>query len=305
MKINSITDYSNKTNQYNQYNTIQIPYNNQYSRKIGNQNGKVNFEGRLFKLFGIDPIWNFHKFSVSEYNTLTKGELINLRKQYFKMYSKNPIKYERIEKLHEGVSEYMRQTMDNLYGEGNYVVITIGRSMSSIGKVLGYKIGEQNVINIPMTNAARYLDMKKVDALNNKKELREFLKYLDSLGLGKGKIKNSDKQYIITDFCCTGCSLMGAENLFKSKYVWDGPKNVSKMDFLSDWAMVNDTSVINDFMSGEYKKLAFVSRCCSLSDCANRTINPMIEPRQTKLIWFKLLDNQMQKQFSSGLNTLS
>jgi hypothetical protein len=300
MKITPVSNYQNQflLNQNSNCNTSK-------SRNIvlqnNIQNKNIHFTGRMYKILGIDPIWHFHNYSIDEYFKLTKSELIKLRRDYASLKAKNPQRFDKLEKIHEGIADYMQKTLDKQFGRGNYTVISIGRSMSSITKLLGYKIGENNVINIPMTNAAKFLDSNKVDALAYKKELKLFMNYLNSIGLSEDKIKNLGKNYIITDFCCTGSSLSGAENLFKSKLVWNNPQNVSTIDFISDWAANNYISIINDFMRGEYKKYSFVNRCCKLSDCANKIKNTAIATRQIKLVWFNLLDKEMQKQSKKGV----
>lgn len=119
-----------------------------------------------------------------------------------------------------------------------------------------------------------------------------FLKFLKQLGLSKEYIENSGKQYVITDYCHTGFSLEGANCLLKS--IWDNPKNLIVKDFMLDWAIKNEReAILYDFAISEFKFLSFVSRCNNLEKSSHSYLHPLLEPEKTKLVWFKLLDNEM------------
>ena len=88
-------------------------------------------------------------FTIKEYKTLSEPEKQTLRGAYTEMTKRNTLHYyKKDETMHNEIAENMKQYFDDKYGKNKYKVITIGRSLSSIGKVLGYKIGEKNVINI-------------------------------------------------------------------------------------------------------------------------------------------------------------
>jgi hypothetical protein len=250
-------------------------------------------------MLGINPIWYFRNFSIEEYEKLSEKELQILRKEYYKLKKEDKYTFDKIENVHERIATYIQKTLDKKYTPGNYTVIIIGRSMSSIGKVLGYKIGEENVINIPMSNARKFLDPEKIKEISQTKEMDSFLKFLKHLGLSKEDVENSGKQYVLTDYCYTGFSLEGANCLLKS--IWENPKNLISKDFMMDWAIKNEQEVIlNDFARSEFKFLSFVSRCNNLGKCAQSYINPLLEARKTKLTWFKLLDNEMLAKSKSS-----
>ena len=295
-----------KTNSYNIYPT---------SQNIRVSNPKTaNFCG-FRNVDSIEPFYTtilskFKDFSIAEYKTLTEQEKNRLREEYSKLSdciclseSRNTpnttvlIKNNDAEKFHDVLAERLKQKFDKKYGKGNYTVICIGRSVSSVGKVLGYKIGEDNVKNIPMSGASRYFtDLKYVNSLEKNGSIDNFRKYLNSIGLKKEDIENSDRKYIILDYRVTGKSLLGASKLMRRDDVL-GDKNIITKDVM-DCITNKDLKEKADgyFFTCTFKNLSFVEQAKFLGDMTKFMVDTTKEKDSIRLMRFKLLDNEMLKQ---------
>ena len=201
----------------------------------------------------------------------------------------------------EIVAEQIKKVLNDKLGIGNYIVIPIGRSLSSIGKCLGYKIGEDNVKSLPMSRGWRFLNLEKC-----KEDFDAFSKYLDSVGLSKEEVEKSNKHYVFIDYCCSGDSLRGVKNLFESKICGhrDNVQFKNLFDFLPkelDYKIDKfGTTFFEDLEDrlkyGAFKKYSQVKECIFLADTEKKVIKPEEYDLQTQVFYFKLLENEMRKQ---------
>jgi len=265
---------------------------------------QVNFTGSklnfFIDLFNINPIYKLKNFTTEEYKMLKPYDLKMLREQYAELINLGDFqRYKSLERFHQDCASYIKNTLDDTFGEGKYVVIIVGRSLSSVGKVLGYKIGDENVKNIPMSEAYRYM-YHRPDSSDS--EIRKFVKFLKSIGLSKKKIEKSDKKHVLIDYCLTGDSLAGALKLLKSDAVFGNNKKIVSMDIINDYKQTSSAryGYYRLLSMEEYKDYAFV-HCCS-KPCPSKKyyVNSFIEPIRKRLIWFKLLDNEMRAENMVG-----
>ena len=279
-------------------NDVESPNNN--IRVTSTQTNSVSFNSLY-----INPINKFKNFSMDEYNKLSNSE-----KNYLRRMSSNRIQNNTNEfiNIHESAASLTKQVLDKKYGEGNYVVISIGRSLSSISKTLSYQIGEDNVKQIPLSNAGRFQQKLNFD---NNDDINKFKEYLDSIGLSKNEIETSGKNYLIMDYCESGKSLNGAYNLLTSDDVWGKQSNVNTQDFVKlfydideevfrknnipdKYYFLDDLEII--FLQCLTKKFATISRCGSLSDTINSRIQPKNMDKEQKYFWFKIMDDISTKK---------
>lgn len=238
-----------------------------------------------------NPLNVFSDFSISEYSHLTPSQLNSLRRRYQHLSSSvYGGFYRNAEIIHDKASEAIKTALDTQYGEGKYKVITIGRSLSSIGKVLGYKIGEENVVNIPMSRCSRFTDPMDIAYVKKSGEAGCLLQYLKKSGIDKESIDKSGKKLILMDYCYSGDSLRGVDKLFKSVFGEnDNIVAVNPLKLIDNQQLSRPLSQI--LLSSSYKRLSFVDMARSLVDI--ETANTAKVEYETKLLWFKLLDNQM------------
>lgn len=273
----------------------------------------TNFQGnpinRLSDFFTL-PNNKLKTYSINDYKNLTTFDKKILRLEYKLNTLYNRKFYKNTEAIHDGLTDFMKTSLDNKYGEGNYVVITIGRSLSSIGKVLGYKIGEENVINLPLSNATRFSTPNSIKEIKQT-EIEGLKQYLDSVGLTKENIKNSDKKFILTDYCFSGQSLKATKNLFKSDEFYGQDSNIFIEDIDNMIPAINNIynfrdSVRHCLFESKFKPYSFVKRNKDLSKTKDAINTPNQVKKGTRLMWFKLLDNFMSgvKPSSNDLNEI-
>lgn len=252
----------------------------------------------LSKTFTL-PNNKLKSYSIADYKKLNSFDKKLLRFEYkcSTMFFNKKF-YKNMETIHDVVTDFMKASFDKKYGEGKYVVLPIGRSLSSLCKVLGYKIGEENVINIPLSNASRFSAKNSVDKLIGK-DLDGFKHYLESVGLTKEKINKSGKRYILMDFCFSGQSLKSANNLFKSDKLFGENSNISTEDIYN---LIPDSNNVYNLKKitmqylyeSKFKPYSFVKKNIDLAKTKEAINTPKTVSKTTRLMWFRLLDNFMQ-----------
>jgi len=237
------------------------------------------------------------QYSTEEYKTLSEEEKQYLRDMYRDVKTTDDM---FVEDFHDLFSDRLKDKFDRKYGKGKYSVITIGCSLSSIGKSLGYKIGEENVINIPMSGAGRYLNENYLESLKADGSIKNFSTYLESVGLTKEKVQSSDKKFIVMDFCVSGDSLRGAAKLLKRDDVL-GEKNIIPKNALK---MITNTKLRNYanecLMTCFFKDYSFVKSAQTLNNLEAQNANMNEKSLKVQLTLFKILDNYMTKSTESG-----
>jgi len=199
-------------------------------------------------------------------------------------------------------SDCIKDSLNEKYGEGNYVVIPVGRSLSALGKFLGYKIGEDKIKSLPMSSAGRFLDLEK-----SNEDFEVLEKYLKSVGLTKRKVEKSDKQFIFMDYCHTGNSLKGVQNLFESDKIWGRLDNVHFENVMNLLPKAEDEKEIGGIPSEEflktfeldlcrsrYKKYSVVKDCPRFYYLKNAVLDPEHYPYETQIFYWKALEKEIK-----------
>ena len=141
------------------------------------QADSVNFQGAKTYQNALSKLNNITR---AEYNSLTEAEKNVLRENINKLKSINLFKNieEEID-LHHFAAESIKQVFDKQYGEKNYVVVNIGRSLSSISKLLELKIGKEYVKSIPMSNLKSFCFYNYENKNSYNWSINQFFKYKD------------------------------------------------------------------------------------------------------------------------------
>lgn len=305
MQINSVS-YVNYTK-----------YNNGKKRTniIRRNNDNLAFQGlgkiKLVNRLSFNPLNKLKDFSKEEYEKISPYEIKFLRfmyKNFVKVFDNDF--YKNAENIHKEASEIIKNSLDKEFGEGKYVFIPIGRSISSIGKILSYKIGAENVISIPMSSAHRFLhsNLEKCLEYNGDYKILNgnilksdnvdvFKKILDKIGLSEKNINNSNKHYVICDFCFSGTSLAGVKKLFESDFLFGKRDNIhyrNVMNLVPENFDFN-TKLRHYLYESAFKRFSFVNSSKYLNSTMSSFKDIKKEPMSTRLFWFKLLDDAMKK----------
>lgn len=208
------------------------------------------------------------KITLSEYKSLTKEEILALRSEISSIKNHNTgveVLNQDI-KMHHYITEAIKQSFDKEFGVGKYVVIAIGRSLSSISKLLGLKIGEQNVKNIPMSHLT-IIDTQGANQLQEWATEREsiaYKKYLESIGLTRQAVEDSNKTYVIMDYAFSGKSLKNAYKILTSdSFLGNKNRNittVSTQEILPLHYPDERTQLALDLQRSSYKYYSFVDK---------------------------------------------
>lgn len=134
----------------------------------------------------------------------------------------SPARLKELARLNCYAAEKIKSGLDKKYGENKYVMIALGRSLSSIAELMKYLGAETKII--PLSG----LRKSGIDSIPPD-SLQIYKTFLVQIGLSKTELKkNSDKTYVLTDYTHFGRSLEKAEKLLKkNELLGDAPNLVS------------------------------------------------------------------------------
>lgn len=251
---------------------------NQINTPKYNQNPafRAKFFKPTFDSFEISPstveklaLPKLKQYTKSEYDSLSILEKSILRSSAQKVSEAKSNVYDLFQdiKFHHFIAGCIEQALNLQYGVGNYVVVPIGRSLSSIGKLLSLKIGEENVKNIPLSNLSEVDNSSTtpIEHFRAKADIDAYRKYLDSIGLSRENVENSGKNYIILDYAFTGNSIKNAYKILTSDDFWGNKKkNVtfsSIQDFFTQKNYIKERAIlVTKMLYGKYKAYSLINR---------------------------------------------
>lgn len=214
---------------------------------------------------------------------------------------------------HDLTANCIKDKLNQEFGEGNYIVIPVGRSLSSIGKCLGNKIGDEQVKPLPMSRAQRFLDLDKPDSKFEALERTDadfdvLKKYLNSIGLSQEEVKKSRKHYIFIDYCNTGRSLAGVKKLFESDKMWGHNDNVLFENIFNLLPKAEQKSEIGGIPTGaflkelearlfnaSYKRFSLVKDCPRFNYLERAVIDPRTFSKEQLAFHYKMMENEANK----------
>ncbi|MBE7704251.1 MAG: hypothetical protein E7Z90_00395 [Cyanobacteria bacterium SIG29] len=151
------------------------------------------------------------KFNVSDYESLSHTEKAILRNTSLS------IKESAEKTLQVGLK--VKEHLDNRFGEGNYVFVSIGTSPSGVGRVLEFCGVE-----------TKYLPISGLRHFSEDDEYKEFeadfplyVDFLAEQGLTKEEMNSSGKEYLFFDYTLTGKSLETFKKMMKEDFDLDNP----------------------------------------------------------------------------------
>lgn len=180
----------------------------------------------------LKPIKSMTKFSYDNMTTQTRESLC----------SATPKRLIELAKSACCLAEKIKAYFDLKYGDKNYTIISIGRSMSAISEIIQDLGG--NVKFIPLS------EMKKNSKIPDN-SIHIFKKYLESIGLNKEQIeKNLQHKYILFDYAYSGKSLENATELLTNNNLLGNLPNIESVEsnkFIGDWYKLFSYSRFKEF----------------------------------------------------------
>lgn len=302
-------------------NTFNIP-------KIQRQTGLSFSSATTFKGINADTferqsdiqekaLAKINDFTKEEYESLTEDEKAALRMSLKKEFKINDLKNDV--ELHQYAAEAIKQVFDKQFGEGKYVAVPIGRSLSSIANLLAMKIGKENVKTIPMSNMGKFYVYqntqecydKQIENFKSLNGFESFKNYLKSIGLSKKEIENSKKSYVLLDYCASGMSLMAAHAILTSdEFLGNEKRNISIASMADITSTINEKTGLGDkidskLFHGDFKEYSTIPKINNdftnieqLADYKLQKNDPREQNKikKIKLYNFALLDSEFSEK---------
>ena len=170
---------------------------NNYQTLYKNQ----TFEGSNVKLRFAHYILNkTGELTPQKYNKMSRLDKFILRKF-------TPLRLKELAMTTCDIAERVKTKFDNLFGENNYMVIAVGRSIASVAETLGFMGNESKIL--PMSELSYRLPQNIPD-----KDV--YKQYLDKIGLTKELIQNNpEKKFVLMDYAVSGDSLDTAKEFLE------------------------------------------------------------------------------------------
>ncbi len=142
-----------------------------------------------------------------------------------KLRNATPQRLIELAKMNCYAADKIKRELDKQYGEKNYVIISLGRSLSSICELI--RLLGTDVLHLPMSDL-RHTDIKNEQIQANSEIM--FKKYRESIGLTRDELeKHSDKKYILIDYTHYGRSLDNAYDFLQRYEILDNAQNLIKL----------------------------------------------------------------------------
>ena len=243
----------------------------------------------------LDGMGNINQQSVTSLSQEVKNFLKDV----------TPKRLKELAKMNCYAADKIKAELDKKYGEKNYTVIAIGRSLSSIAELMA-KMGVNTKI-IPLSG----LRVHEIDNIPND-YLNTYKTFLAQKGLSKPELgNNKDKMYIITDYTYQGRSLKKAEKLLKKDELLGEHENLI-------------SEPVSVFLGEDYKNKGFKNlfQFCRFKDfssvgklspdnlnevfdrCSPEKIKEFkgnITQCLRKLFWFNVFDSYASKNYTNTI----
>ncbi len=253
--------------------------------KIPNANLISECQKRLNKIGKITPQ------SIAQADKTTREYLRKL----------TPVRLKELAQMNCFAAEKVKKELDKLYGKNNYVLIAIGRSISSIAETLGYMGVNTKIIPLSGLRRREVKDIP-VNSLNTYKS------FLVQKGLSKTDLsKNKNKKYVLIDYAYYGRTLDRAEELLKKDEMLGNAQNLVSMrinDILGDDYETKQFRTL--FKFNRFKNFSYVGRLHvdNLKDVYNQCLPERVKEFQgniskglRKLFWFNVFDSLKEKNY--------
>lgn len=161
----------------------------------------------------LDNIGEINKQSVQQLSQETKQIL----------RENSPVRLKELAQLNCIGAETIKNHLDNRFGEGNYVILSIGRSISSITKLMEHMGAEVKMLPLSGLRRTGFETASEQD-------LQIYKNFLKDIGLSKEALnKNKDKKYIIMDYAYHGRTINKTEAFLKRDDILGDADNLIKM----------------------------------------------------------------------------
>jgi len=235
---------------------------------------------------------------------MTLENIVNADKkdcQFLRKHS--PARLKELAQMNCYASEKVKAELDKQFGENNYVIIAIGRSISSIAETLGNMGVDTKIIPISGLRNSEVNDI-------NKDSLHIYKTFLVQKGLSKTDLrKNADKTYILMDYAYYGRTLDRVEQLLRKNELLGDAKNLISLkinDILGE--DFNQKHYRTLFQYSRFKDYSFVGKLhvYNLKDVYKQCSPERIKEYQGNItqglrnfFWFNVFDSLNSKSYKN------
>jgi len=218
-----------------------------------------------------------------------------------------PARLKELAKMNCYAANKIKTELDKQYGINNYVLIAVGRSVSSIVEQIGHMGADTKII--PMSGLRR-TNVEHIPA----KGLRKYKAFLNKIGLSKNILEeNQNKTYILMDYTYYGRSLENTKKILKrndmlgnadnlisvpisiildNDYIYKGYQRLFEYNRFKDYSYVGKLNINN--LTNVFKK-------CSPNKMQELKGN--ITQGLRKLFWFNVFDSLKEQNYKNVLPT--
>lgn len=115
----------------------------------------------------------------------------------------------------------IKKRFDFEFGKDKYVYVSIGTSPAGVARAL--ELMGNEVKYVPISDL-RYVDYYTYEFWQDENNVKDYLKFLDSIGLNNETIENSDKKFVFCDYTCRGTTLKAVQTYLEEIRGFDGSK---------------------------------------------------------------------------------
>ncbi len=242
---------------------------------------------KLLERYRQFTVKNFKELSPLKYNALKLQTATKFQNEF---------------KTMSDMVEMSEKWLDEKYGKGNWVFVSIGRSLEGLADCLSYKGYETKIM--PMSGI-HHLNLT-ADEIANQSDFRTYEKFLRKLGISKEAIAKDKRNYIFVDYCDTGATIQTVKKILKYKLGIDS-ENVDFKDFTTLYEEAYNTSARKRKYTHPIKLEKMLRLCTFKKFCRTDRVEcsdlqsvtkafAHKQPLNSKLFHFKLMDAYLPKK---------
>ena len=212
-----------------------------------------------------------------------------------------PVRLKELAQMNCFAAEKVKNELDKLYGKNNYVLIAIGRSVSSIAETMKHMGVDTKII--PLSGLRR----REVNDIPSK-SLHTYKSFLVRKGLSKTDLcRNKNKKYVLMDYAYYGRTLDKTEELLKKNEMLGNAPNLVSMRINDILGEDYDTKQFRTlFKYNRFKNFSYVGRLHvdNLKDVYNQCSPERVKEYHgnitkglRKLFWFNVFDSLKEKNY--------
>ncbi|MBQ3101712.1 hypothetical protein IJC60_01790 [bacterium] len=242
---------------------------------------------KLLERYKQFTVKNFRELSPLKYNALKLHTATKFQNEF---------------KTMSDMIEMSEKWLDEKYGKGNWVFVSIGRSLEGLADSLSYKGHDARIL--PMSGI-HHLNLT-ADEIAHQDDFGIYTRFIKKLGFSKDAIAKDTRHYLFADFCDTGATIQTVKKILKYKLGIDS-ENVDFKDFTTLYEEAYNASARKRKYTHPIKLEKMLRLCTFKKFCRTDRVEcsdlqsvtkafTHKQPINSKLFHFKLMDAYLPKK---------